>query len=63
MTITRQELASWVSDEGGVADFILGYGGYSDRLPEGVPPEIVEAWERIEAVDPDVRKVSAWLWS
>lgn len=59
--VSREELAEWVDQEGGLLDAIVGYGIYYDRLPEDAPRAIVEAWKRIEDVEPDRELINAWL--
>ena len=56
-----EELAGKVDWEGGLTEAILGYGIKSEDLPVGTPPEIVDAWKRVEAVGPDVDKIQSWL--
>lgn len=55
------ELWSKVDWEGGLVDAILGYGIRVEELPVGTPQEIIEAWERIEAMDADVNLINTWL--
>lgn len=59
--MTKQELADKIDWEGGVFESVE-YGLKVSDLPEGVPPEVAEAWANLEKAVRDQDLINAWLW-
>ena len=59
---SKEDLVAKMEWEGGVEGAINGYGIHSDDLPEGTPPEIAEAWKRVELVGADIIAIENWLY-
>ena len=55
------ELANKIDWEGGVTEFILGYGFDVAALPPGSPENIKAAFLRVQAVYDDVNEIQQWL--
>ncbi len=50
--------ADW---EGGLVELITGYGVTADDLPLSFPQEVVDAWNRVAAIEGDVNFINAYL--
>lgn len=61
--MTREELAAHADWEGGVTEYIMGYGCSYKNLPEDVPPEVRVAWKKLYESTHDVDTIQKWLWS
>lgn len=55
------DLYDKVDWEGGLVSAILGYGIRAESLPEETPPDIVDAWQRVEAIEDTVNFINEWL--
>jgi hypothetical protein len=53
-----QEKADW---EGGLVELIVDYGTTADELPLSFPQEVVDAWNRVAAIQVDVDFITAYL--
>ena len=59
---SKEELHDKIDNEGGVLEAILVYGIFSENLPDNTPPEIVEAWKKIESVYDAHELINDWIW-
>lgn len=59
--MTIEELASKIEWEGGIMEAV-DYGIKVADLPEDIPVEIRDAWQRMRNVLADVDLVQRWLW-
>lgn len=55
------DLYDKVSWEGGLLEAIFEYGIHAEDLPTGTPDDIVLLWEKLAALECDVRYVEGWL--
>ena len=60
---TPQQLAAKIEWEGGLEETIFSYGISACDLPAGTPVKVREAWERVDAVAPDLGIIEDWLES
>lgn len=59
---TKDELASKVDWEGGVAEAITGYGISVDALPEDAPTWVRANWKVVQESGPAIRRINEWLY-
>lgn len=60
--MTREELAGKVEWEGGIAEAITGYGLPASCLPDDVPWEVYEAWQRLSDARHFITTIEGWLY-
>lgn len=64
MSITRQELAEWIDQEGGIDYFVTGHG-FDHETELADDPELLVLWreldKRLWAADETWRKVSEMI--